>query len=74
MSNKKISELEERTVLKSNCVASALTEHEGNQDPSLDSTYFMLARENVKNEKINFNRLKSSILDSSLLELSLIHI
>jgi hypothetical protein len=68
MSNKKISELQERSVLKSNCAESALNEYEGNQDLDLDSTYFIIARENVKNEKINFNRLKSSTLDSSLLD------
>jgi hypothetical protein len=68
MSNKKISELEERVGLKSNCTESALNEYEGDQDLDLDSTYFMIARENIKNEKINFNRFKSSTLDSSLLD------
>lgn len=68
MSNKKISELEERAVLKCNCTESAAIEYESDQDSDLNSTYLMLARKNIKNQKISFPKLKSSTLDSSFLK------
>lgn len=67
MSSKKISELEDRAVLKSNCTESTSAEYNNSQDSDLDSTYLMLARKNIKNEKISLPKFKSSVLDSSFL-------
>lgn len=69
MPNKRISELEERTFLKSNCAEQILLEENPSFESNLEKNeniFFLLAREKVKNENINYPTLKTSVLDGSL--------
>lgn len=67
MPNKRISELDERFFLKSQQLQTNSQTQDFAENINTQDTYFLLAREKTKNEKINFPQLKSSILDSSLL-------
>jgi hypothetical protein len=68
MPNKRISELNERTSLRSDSPLdrfgdSALEYPAGSIN---DDLYFLIAREKVSNEKVKYRSLKSSILDTAL--------
>lgn len=69
MPNKRISELEERTFLKSNCNQEILFGGNSSFDSieeKNENINFLLAREKVRNENINYKQLKSSLIDNSL--------
>ena len=61
MPNKRISELEERTFLKSNCNQEILFGGNSSFDSieeKNENINFLLAREKVRNENINYKQLK----------------
>ena len=68
MPNKRISDLSEREILFSDSAVEPFPSSARIEEPSIGdrNTFFLLARPKIRNEKISYSNLKSSILDNSV--------
>ena len=70
MPNKRISDLSEREILFSDSAVEPFPSSARIEEPSIGdrNTFFLLARPKIRNEKISYSNLKSSILDNIAVE------